>query len=121
MNLKIQKLALTVALLATLFVSGCASSSGGSGSPGGSSSGGSRTFKEVDMDVSGPMTRFHNAIATGNITPAEQQQVNSDYSQYRAAYDQALQAAGNNRDAPVPADVAALATQVIGAVHSSIP
>ena len=118
MNSKIQKLALTVALLATLFVSGCASSSGGSGSPGGSGSGGGRTFKEVDMDVSSPMTRYHNAVGRGNITLGEQQQVNSAYSQYRAAYDQALQAAGNNRDAPVPANVAALATQVIGAVQS---
>ena len=70
------------------------------------------------MDVSGPMTRFHNAVATGNITPGEQQQVNSDYAQYRAAYDQALQAAGNNRDALAPANVDALATQVIGAVQS---
>jgi hypothetical protein len=120
MNSKIQKLALTAALLATLFVSGCASSSGGSSSPGSSSSGG-RTFKEVDMDVSSPMTRFHNAVTGGNITPGEQQQVNSIYSQYRAAYNQALQAAGNNRDAPAPANVKALATQVIGEVQQSIP
>jgi hypothetical protein len=117
MNSKIQKLAVMVALLATLFVSGCASSSGGSSSPGSSGSGG-RTFKQVDMDVSEPMTRFRNAVSSGNITQGEQQQVNSTYSQYRAAYDQALQAAGNNRDAPAPANVKALATQVIGAVQS---
>lgn len=117
MNSKIQKLALTVALLATLLVSGCASSSGGSSSPGGSGSGG-RSFRQVDMDVSEPMTRFRNAVGRGNITLGEQQQVNSSYSQYRAAYDQALQAAGNNRDAPAPANVKALATQVIGEVQS---
>ena len=73
------------------------------------------------MDVSAPMTRFHNAVSSGNITSGEQQQVNSAYSQYQAAYSQALQAAGNNRDAPAPANVKALATQVIGAVQSSIP
>ena len=106
-----------MALLATFFVSGCASSSGGSSSPGSSSSGG-RTFKQVDMDVSQPMTRFRNSTSSGNITLGEQQQVNSTYSQYRAAYDQALQAAGNNRDAPAPANVKALATQLIGELQT---
>lgn len=115
--MNLQKLAVTAALLATLFVSGCASSSGGSSSPGSSGSGG-RTFKQVDMDVSEPMTRFRNSISGGNITLGEQQRVNSAYSQYRAAYDQALQEAGNNRDAPAPDNVKALATQVIGAVQS---
>jgi len=114
----IQKLALTVVLLATLFVSGCASSSGGSEGPGGSSSGGGRSLKEVDMDVSSPMTRYRNSISSGNITQGEQQQVNSTYSQYRAAYDQALQAADNNRDAPAPANVKSLATQLIGELQT---
>ncbi len=71
------------------------------------------------MDVSQPMTRFHNDVSSGDITPGEQRKVNSTYSQYRAAYNQALQAAGNNRDAPAPANVRALATQVIGAAESS--
>ena len=109
-----------MSLLLTLFVSGCASNSGGSGDSGGSSSGGSRTLKQVDSDVSGKMMRFNNAVALGTVTPGEQQQVNSVYTQYRAAYRQALQAAGNNSNALALDSVTSLANQIIGAV-ASIP
>jgi hypothetical protein len=117
-NPKIKQLVLFVALLLTLFISGCASGSGGSGSPGGSSTGGSRTLKQVDLDVSAKMTGFHNAVAAVLVTQGDRQQVNSAYARYQAAYNQALQAAGNNPDAPAPDNVKALATQVVGAVES---
>ena len=116
-NPKIQKLAVFAALLLMLFVSGCASSSGGSGSPGGS--GRSRTLKETEMDVSWPMTRFRNAVDRGSMTQGEQEQVNNAYARYQAAYREALQAAGNNRDAPAPDNVKALATEVISAVGAA--
>src|SRR5690348_7162322 len=117
---KIQELALLMSLIVMLFVAGCASSSGGSGSPGGS--GGSRTLKQVDLEVSPKMTRFNNvAASTGGVTQGEKAQVNDAYSQYQAAYKKALQAAGNNPDAPAPANVSALATQVIGAIDEAVP
>ena len=120
-NTKIQTLVLLVPLLLTLFISGCASSSGGSGDSSGSSSGGSRTLKQVDLDVSPKMTRFHNVVAGGGgVTQGEQEQVNSAYARYRAAYNQALQAAGNNPNAPAPESVTTAANQVIGAL-ASIP
>ena len=124
---KIQKLALLMSLILMLFVAGCASSSGGSGSSGGSSSGrsgsgGSQTLKQVDLDVSPKMTRFNNlAASSGGVTQGEKDRVNGAYAQYQAAYKQALQAAGNNPDAPAPANVSALATQVIGAIDESVP
>jgi hypothetical protein len=118
-NSKMQKLALFGMLLLSLFISGCASSSGGSGSPGGSSSGGSRTLKQVDLDVSPKMTRFHNAVASGaGVTEGEKDQVNNAYARYQAAYNQALQAAGNNPNTPAPADVKAAANDVLGALGS---
>jgi phage tail sheath protein FI len=68
------------------------------------------------------MTRFNNlAASSGGMTQNEKDQVNGAYSRYRAAYKQALQAAGNNPDAPAFANVSALATQVIGAIDESVP
>jgi len=106
-----------MALLAMLFISGCATSSGGSDSPGGSSA--SRSLKQVDIDVSWSMTRFRNAAATGTMTQGEKDQVNGAYARYQAAYHEALQAANNNVDAAAPANVGTLATQVISAVQGS--
>jgi hypothetical protein len=108
--MKFQKLATLVTLFLLLLAQGCAT-------PGSS---GSRTLKEVDMDVSGAMTRFRNGVAAGAVTLAERQQVNSAYAGYQAAFHEALQAAGDNRDAPAPDNVKALATQVIAAI-SAIP
>jgi hypothetical protein len=115
-NPKIQKLAPVVVSLMMLFISACTTNSGGSSSPGGSSA--SRTLKETEIDVSWPMTRFHNAVPTGGVTPSEQAQVNDAYSRFKAAYSQALQAAHNNPNAPAPDNVKALATQVISAVQA---
>jgi hypothetical protein len=114
---QMQKLALSMALFVILFISGCSTGSGGSSSPGGS--GGSRTLKQVDMDVSWPMTRFRNAVAAGAMTQGEQDRVNGAYARYRSAYSEALQAANNNGDAPAPNNVTTLATEVISAVQTS--
>jgi len=108
--MKFQNLAALVTLFLLLLAQGCAT-------PGSS---GGRTLKEVDMDVSGAMTRFRNGVAAGAVTRAEQQQVNSAYASYQAAWHEAVPAAGGNRDAPAPDNVKALASQVI-AVISAIP
>jgi hypothetical protein len=108
--MKFQNLATLVTLFLLLLAQGCAT-------PGSS---GSRTLKEVDMDVSGAMTRFRNGDVAGAVTLAEREQVNSAYASYQAAFHKALQAAGDNHDAPAPDNVKALASQVI-AVISAIP
>jgi hypothetical protein len=81
-------------------------------------SGGSRTLKQTEMDVSWPMTRFRNAVAAGAVTSGEQEQVNSAYASFEAAYREALQKANDNRNAPAPDNVKTLATKVIAAVES---
>jgi len=99
---------LAVTLVLLLVLPGCSTMN----------SGGSRTLKQTEMDVSWPMTRFRNGVAAGGVTRAEQEQVNSAYASFEAAYREALQAANNNRNAPAPDNVKALATKVIGAVES---
>ncbi len=81
---------------------------------------GGRTLKQVDISVSWPMTRYRNGVAAGAITRAEQDQVNTAYASYQAAYAKALDAAHNNRDAAAPADVQTLADQVTAAI-AAIP
>ncbi len=81
---------------------------------------GSRTLKQVDMDVSWPMTRFRNAVAAGAVTTAERDRVNTAFASYHAAYAKALENADNNREAAAPDALKALADQVIEAI-SAIP
>jgi hypothetical protein len=65
------------------------------------------------------MTRYRNAVASGaGVTEGEKEQINSLYARYQAAYSEALQAAGNNRDAPAPKSVTDPATQLIGAIQA---
>ena len=103
-----QKLAVFAALALLLLLPGCST-------PG---AGGSRTLKQTEMDVSWPMTRFRNGVAAGRVTQGEQEQVNSLYSSFRAAYQEALKAANNDGNVPAPDNVKALATQVIGAIQA---
>jgi hypothetical protein len=118
-NPKTQTLAVLMSLILMLFPSGCASNSGGSNDSGAFGSGGSRTLKQVDLDVSPKVTHFHNAVASGGaVTQGEQDQVNAAYSRYQSAYNQALQAAGNNANTPAPPSVTTAADQLLGALGS---
>jgi hypothetical protein len=105
---KLHKLAAFAVLVLVLVLPGCSTPNAG----------GSRTLKQTEMDVSWPMTRFRNGVAAGAVTRGEQEQVNSAYASYAAAYREALQSANNNRNAPTPDNVKALATKVIAAVES---
>jgi hypothetical protein len=104
----IPKLAIFVVLVLLLVLTGCSTLN----------TSGSRTLKQTEMDVSWPMTRFRNGVAAGGVTQGEQQLVNSAYSSFEAAYGEALKTANNNRNAPAPDNVKALATKVIAAVES---
>ena len=105
---KLQKLAGCAVLVLLWVLAGCSTVN----------TGGSRTLKETEMDVSWPMTRFRNAVAGGAVTRGEQEQVKSAYASFEAAYREALQTANNNRNAPAPDNVKALATKVIGAIQA---
>jgi len=94
----IQKLAVFAALVLLLLLPGCSTTGAG----------GSRTLKQTEMDVSWPMTRFRNGVAAGGVTQGEQDQVNSLYSSFRAAYQEALKAANNDSNSPTPDNVKAL-------------
>ena len=107
-NSLIQKLAVFATLVLLLLLPGCSTTGAG----------GSRTLKQTEMDVSWPMTRFRNGVAAGGVTQGEQDQVNSLYSSFRAAYQEALKAANNDSNSPTPDNVKALATQLIGAIQA---
>lgn len=95
-------------LLLLLIAPGCSTTSAG----------GERTLKQTEMDVSWPMTRFRNACSAGRVTSGEQEQVNRAYAEFETAYNQALQAAHYDRNAPAPQNVTDLATKVIGAIQA---
>lgn len=80
------------ALLFALVLGGCASPQFGT----------NRTLKQTQMDVSWPMVRYQNAAGFGSLTLAERERMNAAYAAYQAAFDQALQEAGGNYDAPSP-------------------
>jgi hypothetical protein len=104
----IRKLAVFAVLVLLLVLPGCSTPN----------SGGSRTLKQTEMDVSWPMTRYRNAVAAGAVTRGEQEQVNSAYTSFETAYRAALQTAHNDRNAPAPDNVTALAAKVIEAIQS---
>ncbi|MDB6068124.1 MAG: hypothetical protein JWR26_4332 [Pedosphaera sp.] len=60
------------------------------------------TIKQTQLNVTGPMTRYQTAAGFGGLTLAEKERMNSAIAAYRAAYNQALQAAGGNADTPAP-------------------
>jgi hypothetical protein len=70
------------------------------------------------MDVRGSMTQFRNAVAAGTVTQARQAQINDAYSRFESAYHDALVSASDNRNAPAPDGVKALATNVIGQIQA---
>jgi len=66
------------------------------------------------------MTGYRNAAAAGRLTLGERERVNAAYANYQVAFNEALQAAQNDYDAPTPNNVKALANEVIR-VTSAIP
>jgi hypothetical protein len=104
---------LVLAISASLLVGGCTST--------GSARGAYPTLKQTRMNVDWPMTRFRNATAAGGaVTEGERQRVDSAYSDFKKAYDQAVQAAHNNLEATTPDNVKELANRVIETI-SAIP
>jgi len=97
---------LTLSLCASLLLAGCATDPA--------------TLKQVRMDVDWPMTRYRNAVAAGAVTLGEQQQVSEAYNNYQKAFEDAVQAAHSNYETPAPANVKALANQVIDII-AAIP
>ena len=98
------------ALLLALAVGGCASTQSGT----------YPTLKQTQLNVDWPMRRYQTAAAYGNLTLAEKERMNAAYAKYQAAFNQALQAAGGNYNAPTPDYVKAQANEVIR-VLSGIP
>ena len=77
------------------------------------------TLKQTDIHVSWPMTHYRNAAAFGHLTLGEKERINAAYSAYETAYNQALQAAGGNRDAPTPENVKVLANEVVRVISAT--
>ena len=99
-----------LSLFIALIMAGCASSQSGT----------YPNLKQIDMDVSWPMTRYRNAVSGGAVTRGEQDQANAAYAKYQAAYSAALKAANGNVHASTPDNVKAAANEVIRIV-SAIP
>ncbi len=78
------------------------------------------TLKQTEVRVSWPMTRYRTAAGFGGLTLAEKERMNTAYVAYQAAFDQALQAAGGNYDAPTPENVKARANELLD-VLAGIP
>jgi hypothetical protein len=98
-----------LSLLLALLVSGCASVWTGD----------SPTFKDTDDDVSSSMAGFRIAVSAGSATVGEREKINAAYAKYKAAFDEALQAAQNNGSAPTPKDVETLAHEVVRVLSST--
>ena len=106
MKIKMLNICSIILALATLIISGCASTSGG------------YPLKLTHNDVSWVMTRYHNRVPSGLITPSEQQRVNTAYQAYLQAYNEAVQQANSNLDTPTPANVKQLANQLLSTLDS---
>jgi hypothetical protein len=70
-------------------------------------------LKQTNDDVSWAMTRYRNASILGEFTAAQEQAVNQAYRAYQGAFNEALQQAHGNYDAPTPPNVTQLADQLL--------
>jgi len=77
------------------------------------------TLKQTEINVHWPMVSYQNAAAAGRLTLAEKERINQAYAAYKTAFDQALQAAGGNHNAPTPDNVKALANEVIRTISAT--
>jgi len=95
-------------LTLVLLMVGCASTSDGDG----------YSFKLTKMNVDWKMTAYQEGVTLGNVTTAEQQQVSAANAAFQASFQQALAEANGNLEAPAPANVRQLATELIGLIDS---
>jgi uncharacterized protein YceK len=70
-------------------------------------------LRDTDVHVSWMMTDYRNMVIAGRVTVGEREQVNAAYAKYKAAFDEALQAAHNDYHVPTPENVKALANEII--------
>lgn len=70
-------------------------------------------LKQTDINVYWPWYRVKNASYFGKLTLAERQRVDEVYAAYKTAWNEAVQAAGGNLNAPTPDNVKDLANEVI--------
>jgi hypothetical protein len=103
---------LILCLTVTLQICGCASAS--------TEKGVYPTLKDTQRNVDWPMTRYRNAVSAGVVTRGEQDQVNSIFARYQAAFQAAVQAAHSNYEITTPDNVKTLANELI-AVLSALP
>lgn len=109
MKSRIHQLCAIFLALATLCViSGCASTAGGG-----------YRLKQTRDDIDWAMVRYQNRVTAGFVTPEEQQQVTAAYKAYQSAFNEALQQAHSNYDAPAPDNVKQLANQLLSVLAAS--
>jgi hypothetical protein len=77
------------------------------------------TLKQTEIIVSGPMYNYRNAAGFGRLTLGEKERINSAYTAYETAYNQALQAAHGNRDAPTPENVKQRANELVSVISAT--
>jgi len=83
-------------------------------------SGGGYPLKRTRNDIDWAMTRYHNRLAFGFLTPQEQQRVSDAYKTYQTAFNAAAKQADGNFNTPTPTNVTQLADQLLS-VLDSIP
>ena len=111
MNARIQRFCAVLLAMVTLgLMSGCASTAGG----------GSYQLKQTRNDVDWGMTRYHNRLSFGFITPGEQDQVSAAYKAYQTAFNEAVKQAHSDYSTPTPNNVKQLADQLMS-ILGSIP
>ena len=70
-------------------------------------------LKQTHDDIDWKMTRYRNEVAFNAIPAGFEAPVNAAYQAYQTAFDAALKQAGNNDNAPTPANVTQLADQLL--------
>jgi len=71
------------------------------------------TLKDTEIHVSWAMTQYRNEVIKGRVTLGEREQVNTAYTEYKAAFDEALEAAHHDYTVPTPENVKALANELL--------
>ncbi len=102
-------LVLALAAMLLTLVAGCATTSGGG-----------YALKQTRNDIDWAMVRYNNRVAAGFVTPAQQDQVKAAHAAYQSAYNQALQQAQSDLNAPTPDNVKQLANQLLS-ILDTIP